>query len=152
MTVTVHIATVATSIAALSISGVTIKDISGIPANANLQPATLYPNPDNWIDGIKIEAQTFGIAGVEKQQLDYDLHYRYIHCAPGAVGAFDYYPSLVSAIATIMQVICINDTVTGAQDFRLKSMSAPKIVTDPAGNSFWGCDFTFHVIEFLEVP
>lgn len=154
MTVNIQIPTVFTSIAALSYpAGVTCVDISGIPENGNMTPGVLYPNPEGLFQTTMVKAPiTLGVNGAENQDLEYDISYRYLHCAPGGglvlLGAL-----LLSAVVNITGIIKVfvsNDTISGAIDLRLKSMSRwPIKVTDPAGNSFWGCDFTLHIIEYI---
>lgn len=154
MTVNVKITTVATSIAALTWpSGVTVKDFSNMPANGVLQPKMMYPNAEATWDNVEINQETYGTMGAEKQDLFYDMGYRYLHCTPvgGPGGIYDIYGGIVSMIASLMVVFMSNDTVTGAVDVRLINATRPQIVTDPAGNQFWGCDFTLRVQEFCEI-
>lgn len=152
MTVYVKISTVCTAIAALSIPGVTIKDLSGVPANANLAPRTLYPNPEGVIRGLVPERQSQGVQGSEKINIEYGIRYRYLHCTPNGLTPGDIVADCVSAVSSILAVILANDTVSGAVDLWLESMTDfPISVKDPAGNDFWGCDFTLHIKEFCEV-
>lgn len=152
---TIQAPTIFTSIAALTYpTGVTCKDISGIPENGNMTPGVLYPNPEPGLfQTTSTKPTTFGTNGGAKIDLEYDISYRYLHCAHGGgvvlIGVA--LLAAVLAIVGIMAVFTSNDTLTGAVDMRLKSMSKwPTTVTDPAGNSFWGCDFTLHVIEYLQ--
>ncbi len=154
MAVYVKIATVATSIAALTWpSGVTVKDFSGMPASGNLIPGIMYPYADDTFGNVDFTEETYGTMGSEKQDLFYDLVYRYLHCTPngGPGGIYDVFGGIVSKIASIAVVFRSNDVVPGAVDLRLKTFSKPKIVEDPAGNQFWGCDFTLRIQEFCEI-
>jgi len=154
MTVNVKIRTVISAIAGLSISGVTIKDLDEIPGNTNLQPKTLYPNAEGVIRGLLPSRETYGTLGSEKINLDYGIRYRYVHCTPDGSpgGVYDVVDDCVETIASILAVLLANDTVNGAVDVWLTSMSDfPIIVQDPAGNDFWGCDFTLGIKEFCEV-
>ena len=51
----IKITTVATAIAAISISGVTVKDISAIPEAVNEQDCPmLAPRPDNFVSNLRV--------------------------------------------------------------------------------------------------
>jgi len=153
MTIYVKIRTVTAAIAALSISGVTIKDLSGIPSNANLLAKTLYPNPESGtIQGFLPVRQTKGIGGGERVNIGYGIKYRYLHCTPNALNAGDVIDDLVNTLSTIFAALIADDAVSGAVDLWIDSVSDfPAIVNDPAGNPFWGCDFVVTIQEFAEV-
>jgi len=154
MAVNVKISTVIASIAALSITDVTVLGLTDMPTHGNLAPQTLYPNAEKGIFGkVNSEPKTQGSGGNEKITLEYDLYYRYLHCAPvGSVGGlYDITSGLITNIATIMVSFLTNDTVSGAINLALTDVSGAGIVVDPAGNEFLGCDFTLRITEFCEV-
>ncbi len=155
MSVNVHIVTVAQSIAALSWpTGVTVKTFSSMPGNGILTPGIMYPNVENTWGNVAIDEDVaWSVDSASPIDLEYDLGYRYLHCTPqgGPGGIYDIYGGIVAIIASIMVVFMSNKKVTGAVSLRLLSMSKPGIVQDPAGNNFWGCNFTLRIKEFCEV-
>ena len=152
MTANIQLLTVTASIAALTFPGVTVLDIGGVPNNMNMVTCRLYPNPDGTVRQFTTKTQTLGAQGNEQQNAEYNLRYRYWHCAPNGTGGpiGETMLSAVTNIIAIMQVFATNDTVSGCKDLRLVTMSDfPIMVKDSAGNDGWGCDFTLKIIEFI---
>ena len=151
MTVTCSVNTVASSIAALSVSGVTIKDIDKIPDSAKLLCPVLIPQPNDYMSNTLMSFESFGSNGTAKMDLEYDLNYVYLHCEAGSgVNAFAPFSSLMTKLAAILVVIFSNDAITGLVDMKLNSVSNVGIINDPAGNSYWGVLLSFHVLEFAQ--
>ena len=68
----VKIATVATSIAALSVSGVTLKDTDEIPEEVfSRHCPVLFPDPDDFITNLRIEPQSLGVGTIRKIDVFY---------------------------------------------------------------------------------
>ena len=151
MTVNVKFATVANSIAALSVSGVHMYDTDQIPTNANMVVPCMFPKPYGYISNITPTIETYGTAGSEKITLEYDLTYTYCHAAIAENLNFGVYAGFITKIASILVTLLTNDAVTGAVDIRVSSVSGFGIALDPAGNAYHGCDITLHVQEFCEV-
>jgi hypothetical protein len=151
MTVTVSIATVANSIAGLSISGVNVKDIDEIPDSASMLCPVLIPQPNNFVSNTAFTFETFGSNGAAKMNLEYDLNYVFLYANAGTgVNAFAPYEGLISKLTTILVAIFSNDAITGAVDVKLGSVGDVGIITDPAGNEYWGVLFTLHVLEYVQ--
>ncbi len=148
MTVTVEVDTVSLSIAALSISGVTIKDIDHIPDSAKLLCPLLIPQPNDYMSNTKVASMSFGSNGSQKINLEYDLQYVYLHCESGSgVNAFAPYGSLIRKIKQILITLISNDSISGLVDLTVNSISNVGIINDPAGNSYWGVLVSLHVLE-----
>jgi hypothetical protein len=151
MTVTCSVNTVASSIAALSVSGVTIKDIDKIPDSAKLLCPVLIPQPNDYMSNTLMSFESFGSNGTAKMDLEYDLNYVYLHCEAGSgVNAFAPFSSLMTKLAAILVVIFSNDAITGLVDMKLNSVSNVGIINDPAGNSYWGVLVSLHVKEYSQ--
>ena len=159
MTIYIKTPTVSTSItsvigAALRTSGVTVKDHTGIPANGTLLAKTMYPNLETFVSNETITRDTPGVNGDEKKTYEYDLTYRYLHCLPagGVGGVYDVYAGIF-VIRTAVFAAFLNNSgnISGAVKAEFKGATKPGPVTDPAGNTFWGCDFTIRITEFCEV-
>ena len=151
MTVSVSLSTVADSIAGLSISGVNIKDIDQIPDNASMLCPLFIPNPSGFVTDISPSFETFGSNGNAKMNLAYTLNYIFLHSEIGSgVSAFSAYSDLLSKLTSIIAAIMSNDTITGAVDIRLQGISSVGVVTDPAEHEYWGVQFSFRVLEYVQ--
>jgi hypothetical protein len=147
MSTTFNAVTVANSIESLSISGVTVADVDEISASIGQGLTILAPRPDDFISNLTITP-----AEISAQQLDvnYDLNYVYYHCAIGGA-LIDVYSAMLAKIALIIKAFAQNETLTGAMDNGLPTITHIGPVQDPAGNVYHGCDITIHILQFLEV-
>jgi hypothetical protein len=151
MTVTCSVNTVATAISGLTVSGVTIKDITAIPDSAKMLCPVLIPQPNDYMSGTKMTFETFGSMGTAKMNMEYDLNYVYLHCEAGSgINAFAPFSDLMTKLASILVVIMSNDKVNGLVDLQLQNVGNIGIINDPAGNSYWGVLLSFHVLEFSQ--
>ena len=151
MTITSAIATVADSIAGLSISGVTIKDIDQIPDSAAFLCPLLIPQPANFVTDLSVSFETFGSNGGAKINTNYTLNYVFLFCEVGSgLGSFAAFAGLVAKLSTILVAINSSDAITGAVDVKINSIGNIGVITDPAGNEFWGLEFSLRVLEFSQ--
>jgi len=150
LTYSISLTTVTNSIAALSISGVTIKDVDEIAASWGKQANIMYPKPDNFITNAKFSADSFGSNGAEAARFSCNMTYRFLGTQVGNMGTFtSAYNNVITKMVTILNVILSNDVITGADDFRFISQSNIGPLADPAGNLFHGVDLTFWYEEYL---
>ena len=150
MTITSTISTVADSIAGLTISGVTIKDIDQIPDTARMLCPLLIPKPDNFITDLSVSFETFGSNGGAKINTNYTLNYVFLFCEIGGMGAFAAFSGLVSKLSAILVAINSNDAITGAVDVKINSIGNIGVITDPAGIEYWGLEFSLRVLEYSQ--
>ena len=150
MTITSTISTVADSIAALTISGVTIKDIDQIPDTARMLCPLLIPKPDNFVTDLSVSFETFGSNGGAKINTNYTLNYVFLFCEVGGMGAFAAFSGLVSKLSAILVAINSNDAITGAVDMKINSIGNIGVITDPAGVEYWGLEFSLRVLEYTQ--
>jgi len=151
MTVTCSVNTVASSIAGLTVSGVTIKDITAIPDSAKMLCPIIIPQPNGYMSSTKVIFETFGSNTGAKLNMEYDLNYVYLHCEAGSgVNAFAPFSSLMTNLAAILVTIMSNDKINGLVDMTLGGIGDVGIINDPAGNSYWGVLFSLHVLEFSQ--
>jgi hypothetical protein len=152
MTITSKFDVVASSIAAWTITGITIKGITNIPEQAQMLCPILYPKPDNFVTNLSIPSDklTFGTNGTEQATLIYTMTWRYLHSqiGGGLGGLFATYGSLITNIRAIAEYIANHDTVTGAANLRLLTLPTIGPVSDPTGNMYHGCDFDIYVEEY----
>jgi hypothetical protein len=148
--------TVAASIAALSISGVSIADLDEVSdtvdprACPRLEPSLVAP--DFWTDYSQSE-DAFGSGTDSLKTITYLLNYKYYH-APVGEGRFlrAHFQAMVEKVEAIFDVLHANDSITGAIDLRPAALpSLGGGVFDPAGRQFHGCVITLRVTEFSEV-
>lgn len=151
MTIAVNFATVTNSIAALVVSGVTIKDIDEIPDAANMLTPIMFPQPNDFITDIQPEFVSFGSNGTAKINMSYTLNYVFLECEAGSgVSAFAGYSGLITHLMAIMVTMLSNDAITGAVDNVPQSITSIGVVQDPAGNEYWGALLSFRILEFVQ--
>ena len=151
MSATIDFTTVTNSIAALSITGVTIQDVDEVSdAIGAMGNHILAPRPDNFITDLSVTP-----AELSQQNLDvrYALHYVYFHSAIGGGmnGLFSAYSGLISALAKIIVAFAANETLTGAINNLVMSVEHIGPVPDNAGNMFHGAEISIKILQFLEV-
>lgn len=149
MTVTSQIATIASSISGLSISGVTIASLTTIPESATMLVPLLLPDPANYISGYTYKRDSYGSGSSGAKTSTYNINYVFLHSPVGSgLGAYAPFASLYGMVETILEAIFSNDTLVGLVDLTLQDVSGVGVVTDPSGVEFWGLRITLRVEEF----
>lgn len=149
MTVTCNVNTVATSIAGLTVTGVTIKDLNAIPDTGSMLTPIMFPQPNGYMSNTSMTFESFGSNGTAKMNLEYDLNYVFLYAEVGSgVNAFAPYSGLITKLAAILVTIFSNDAISGLVDMKLGSVGNVGVIADPAGTNFWGVLFTLHVLEY----
>jgi len=140
-----------TAIAGLSISGVTIKDDNSIPADVTNAGLPLFcPRPNGFISNLKTVRNSQN-AAVTKYTVTYTLTYRLFYAPVGSgSGITTIYSDMVNKVFVILDTVLANNAINAAIDFTLRSVSDFGAVTDAVNHQFWGCDFTFDVMEFVD--
>jgi hypothetical protein len=147
MSTSITLDTVTNAIAALSITGVTIKDTDELPSALGLETAVLMPKPDNFLTDLRITP-----AELSKQNLDvrYTLHYQYFHCKI-AGQLFANYAPMLDNLVLIIKAFSSDATLSGAMDNGECRIGVIGPIMDAAGNSYHGCELTIDILQFLEV-
>jgi len=145
----INVVTLADSIAGLSVTGVTIKDLDEIIESVQArQCPVLYPNPDGFMSGLTLERAAMGSGTSSVWDVEYSISYKYLHSPIGASrGLFDVYKDMVTKVAAIIDKILVSDSLTGAVDLTLEEITQFGAVSDPVGNMFHGCEIIFGVLE-----
>jgi hypothetical protein len=144
------IATICESIAALDVDGVRIADIDAIPEAADARRASIIPRPDGFITNFTMVRESFGGGSTSKMTITYRLTYRLLFAPIGeGRGLFAVYPDMVAAAYRFLDAILAIDTMTGLVDIIPVDALSFGPVTDPAGNAFHGCDIVLEVNEFV---
>lgn len=150
MTIALNPVTVAASIAGLSISGVTIKDIDEIPESASMLCPLIIPATD-FITNTRPVNQSFGSNGTPKIDFTYTLNYLFLYADAGSgINAFAPYSGIMSKLELILETILANDAINGLVDMKLESVSNVGVIQDPAGNQFWGLSFSLACLEYAQ--
>jgi hypothetical protein len=142
--------TLANSIAAISVSGVTMKDLDQIPQEATARDCPMvYPKPDGFLSGLAIERDSFGGAAA-KMTARYTLTYVYLHSPVGTGrGLFDVYQDVVTKALSVLDAILATATLDGAVDVMPQDILEFGPVSDPSGKTFHGCLIALNCVEFI---
>lgn len=144
------LATVTDSIAGLSVTGLTIKDLDEIPAAADPRQATLIPLP-NFVTAFSMERDSFGGGSTAKMTVNYTLNYRLLFTQPGKgrAGTIENYDNMVALVVAFWDAVIAIDELAGAVDIVPGGISNMGLVNDPADNAFIGCDVAVICTEFV---
>lgn len=145
--------TIATAIAALSVTGVTVKDITAIPEQVEARDCPiLFPAPDGWMGGGNGEPEdgptTFGTTTTRLWQFNRVYKYVYLHEIAGATrGLKDVYSAMAGkadAILTALTKLDVTDV-----DVKHLEITNFGVLTDPAGRTFFGFNLDITLRERL---
>jgi len=144
-------ATITNSIAAISVSGVTIKDIDEIPESVAVRDCPImYPEPDGFISGLTYTRDSTGPGSTALATVNYNMTYAYLHTSVGSGrGLFDVYDAMLTKVGLIIDAIIISDGITGVVDLTIQDVSQFGAVPDPSGNMFIGTRLVFQIVEFI---
>jgi hypothetical protein len=148
---TLSSATIATAIAALSITGVTIKDADEIPETVNARDCPLlFPSPDAWLGGANMEPSdgptTFGTATTRYWIINRSYRYVYLHEVVGATrGLKDVIGAMATKADAIIEALCEMDVT----DVDVQSVNTGEfgVLEDPAGKAYFGFTVTITMRE-----
>lgn len=141
--------TICTSIAAISVTGLTIKDIDEIPETLDLAGPTLYPNPEAFITDFVATYDSFG-TGTAKKTVTYRLNYR-LSFSPvgGTLATFEAYSRMLSLAIDVMDAIMAQASIGGAVLADNPTIGQSGVLTDNSNNSRWSCDLSLKITEFV---
>ena len=143
------ITAVANSIAALSVSGVTMVDIHGIPPDCTRLTPICIPEPLGYVTNLSVTRDSFGSSTAAQKTLEYDLNYTFLFAQIGSGRTgLDFYDDMVAKAEAVLDAVLDSDTVTGAVDIYPNGALDFGPVPDPAGNQYLGCRLVFHVVEY----
>jgi hypothetical protein len=151
MTQSSGFATIANALTALSITGITLRDINNIPEACTLLCPVLYPKPDGFISGMEaVMPETFGTSGAQQVTIKYTLTYRYLHCPIGGAlgGLFAVYDGLIDAWVKIADAVLNVGALSGATNIYLAGIPTIGPVADPAGNIYHGFDVAINIEQY----
>ena len=152
MTADIKLEDVASAITLLNVSGINVRDIDNIPANAKTILPVLYPVPNGFVTDLAWSRESFGNDDTRAMNLTYILHYKYLHAVVGSGGGLlTVYARMIENIIKILQAIFTDSNLGGAVDVTLNTISDIGVHTDPAGElQYHGVDITLKVMEFIQ--
>lgn len=146
-------AAIAAGIAALTVSGVTIKDISNIPEAVTPRDLPmLYPSPNNWKNGGTSEpstgALTFGPPTGRTWLFNRIYKYVYLHAPAGAGRSIaENYTALSAKEDAIVEALTALDLAN--VDVKQIEVADYGVLEDSAGSKFYGFTVTLTLREYL---
>jgi hypothetical protein len=141
--------TTASSIAAVSISGVTVCNVSNVPQSARMITPILVPQPDGWLSDVAQGPKAVSVADAGQSDFSYTLHYVFLLCEAGSgVEQTDPYNNLVSKLKTVLQTVLDDDTLAESIEISLNGMDGIGVVQDPSGVDFWGALISLRCLEY----
>jgi hypothetical protein len=148
MSVAFNPATAAASIAAVSISGVTVLGIDAIPQGGGLICPVLLPQPGAWLSEVTQGAKNIHLNDAEDIEFSYTLHYAFLFAELGSgVGEFDPYNDLIVKLQTVIQTLLSDDTLNDSIDLTLAGIDGIGVVQDPSEVDYWGALISLRCTE-----
>jgi len=145
---TLAITTVTDSIAALTVTGLTIKDVDQIPQGLlGRECPVLIPNPDNFVTGFKVEPDTLDKT---KWTVTYTLNYLLIYAAVGSgrTTTMEKFSGMVSMGFAFIDAVAAALTLSGSVDWEPGTVDNFDIVTI-GENNFHSCHVSIGITEFI---
>ena len=148
-----QLATVTAFIASLSMTGVTIKDLSTMPNSFDIrQFPILAPEVFQPVTMQRNIHDSYGDGTTAKQSLYYLVPYVLACYDQGeGRGLQDILPGIASATSTVITSLLKNDTPADlVVDLAVQSATVNTIVNDPAGKGYHGAKLILLIREYVE--
>ena len=148
MTATTYLASIVTAISDLTITGVTIKDMSEVTASWVSLPKVLYPNVDDFVTDFDLTYPTYVQDGEGPVDIKYTLNYRYLSTQVGDMATMPVQSNLVmtEVISIINKLLTVRSPYDGRVTMAAKVASIGAKM-DPAGNQYFGADIALNIEE-----
>jgi len=140
--------TITNSIAAISVTNVTILDADQIPLEPDSRASYLFPKPNGFLTGFSLTRNSQG-QRTALMTVEYDLHYTFCGFRIGKGRMLEIYAEMVTRVMAIIDAALALDGLTGAVEFDPQDIPDFGVINDPAGNAWHGCEITFHIMEFV---
>jgi hypothetical protein len=149
--------TITNSLAALSVSGVTIRDLDEVEAVVQFRGTTciLQPEPVDFMTNPTFTIDAFQGATTTSPawRVEYDLRYTLFYSPIGTVRNFEAFGELMAKAMLIWDAVLTSLVYTGAVKITPAGIITPGVVLEPGtpdgAAAFFGCHMTFHVLEFV---
>jgi hypothetical protein len=143
---------IVTAIAGLSVTGVTLYDLDGIPDQlAERSAPAIFPDPLNAVSNLVVTRQSWGAQSERATDVEYDLTFIYCHSPVGAGRLqLEKYGDMVAGATAFVDALLAADLVAaGAVELEVANVLEFGPVADPTGKQFHGCKIVVHVTEFV---
>ena len=145
---TLAITTITNSIASLSISGLTIKDIDEIPqVLVGRDCPLLTPNPDNFVTAFNAVPDTLDKS---KWTVSYTLNYLLLYAAIGSgrTTVMEKFSGMVSKAFAFIDAVAAAVTLAGSVDWSPGTIDSFDVMTI-GENSFHSCRVSIEIVELV---
>lgn len=151
---TLLLSTVTNSIAALSVTGLTIKDIDEIPARVyGRNCPIMYPEPLEFMGGWESQKMTFGRGATVKWMMRYNITYTLLYAAIGSGRGLELFAPTIALASAFFDKLMESVPLTGAELVVPVGWASPGPMYDPSGPTstdaelFYGVRLTLQVQE-----
>ena len=148
---TLSFTTISNTIAALSIAGLTIKDIDEVPAKGDRVPILFAL--DNFITNFVLVDKVLGVPSTRSMTVTYTMNYRLLFAkvGEGRTNILEAYNGLSAMVGLILDAILAMDTTTGVEDLVPGTPAITNLGQVLAQDAliYYGCDFHFDCTEFV---
>ena len=150
MAISSNLANITNAIAAISVAGVSVRDVDEISATWKSRPNVLYPNPEAFLTNFSLEYQSFTHGALAQVDLSYTLNYRFCGTQAGDLSNLGTaYNDMMTKVVLIINAIITNHApYDGVVSMELGSVTFGPVV-DPAGNGYHGADLSFDITEMM---
>jgi hypothetical protein len=150
MTVSLNMANIVDAIAAVSITGVTIKDVDQVAGSFLGQSSILYPNIDGpFVTNFRPEYKAITRGAAAPVNALYTLNYRYLYVAVGDIAILPkaYSDCFTKLIAILNALMAVDAPYSGGVDMFIQDVTDLHPLPDPVGNMFYSFDIALAVEE-----
>lgn len=144
-------AALATAIAALSVSGVTFKDITALPRIIKATDCPIFfPHPDEWFQGMQTDPDLDFLGQAGQENVTRTLKYIYLHASSIAANTMaSNYSAMAAKVDAIYAALAdMNNgvaVVTSVAISQFGEIQAPQ--SGQVRNVFFGCFFDINIKE-----
>ena len=141
--------TIASGIAGLSVSGLTIKDLDEIPLVIVQRDCPILIPDYSFVSNVTATSRGLGLGGSSVYSYEYDLNYLLYMAEVGAGRSnAEYMLSITQKVEALAAAIQAADTTLGAHRIFITGGLTATTLRDPADKlSFHGANLTIHVWE-----
>jgi hypothetical protein len=150
MAFSLQLASIVDAIAAVSISGVTIKDVDQVAGSFLGQSSILYPNIDGpFVTDFRLDYKAITRGSTAPVNALYTLNYRYLYVAVGDIALLPKaYSDVFTKLITILNALAaVHAPYSGGVDMEIAAVTDLHPLPDPVGNMFYGFDIALAVEE-----
>lgn len=147
---------IATAIAGLSPidTDIMVKDLGNfLDAVTSRDTPVLMPFAPQFISDVKFVPRSMGEGLTRKSDFTYMMNWRFYYRRTGTSRKLsDVYDGLVDKTMNIVETIIANDSLSAepaAVNINLELIGTFGVVDDSAGNTCYGCDLKFEILEFM---